>query len=61
MEKFHLGWFLNFTALEWNDTFSATEDPWTGEFYVDLARSLYRSLIAPVSARPRPSAIVPRR
>jgi FMN-dependent oxidoreductase (nitrilotriacetate monooxygenase family) len=40
---FHLGWFLNFTALEWNDHFSATENPWTGDFYVDMARSLERA------------------
>jgi FMN-dependent oxidoreductase (nitrilotriacetate monooxygenase family) len=40
---FHLGWFLNFTALEWNDAFSATEDAFTGEFYVDMARSLERA------------------
>jgi FMN-dependent oxidoreductase (nitrilotriacetate monooxygenase family) len=40
---FHLGWFMNFTAIEWDDHFSSTEDPFTGDFYVDMARSLERA------------------
>jgi len=40
---FHLGWFLNFTAVEWDDHFASQEWPFTGDFYVDMARSLERA------------------
>jgi len=44
-EKFHLGWFMNFTPVEW-DTELASPDAgrWqTGQFYVDMARDLERA------------------
>jgi FMN-dependent oxidoreductase (nitrilotriacetate monooxygenase family) len=42
--KFHLAWFTNFTADEWLDPFSAAGgQPWTGEFFVDFAKSLERA------------------
>jgi FMN-dependent oxidoreductase (nitrilotriacetate monooxygenase family) len=40
---FHLGWFMNFTALQWNDQFGTTENPWTGQFYVEMAQALERA------------------
>jgi len=44
-DKFHLGWFMNFTPVEW-DTELASPDAgrWqTGQFYVDMARDLERA------------------
>ena len=42
--KFHLGWFANFAVDEWLEPFSsAGGSPWTGEFYVDMARALERA------------------
>jgi long-chain alkane monooxygenase len=42
--KFHLAWFTNFTADEWLDPLSAAGgQPWTGEFFVDFAKSLERA------------------
>jgi long-chain alkane monooxygenase len=41
--KFHLGWFMNFTPDEWNEPFSAGGSPWSGEFYMDMARALERA------------------
>ncbi len=40
---FHLGWFCNFTAGEWNATFSPTQSPWDGKFYVEMAQALERA------------------
>ena len=43
--KFHLGWFMNFTPVEW-DTELASPDAgrWeNGQFYVDMARDLERA------------------
>jgi FMN-dependent oxidoreductase (nitrilotriacetate monooxygenase family) len=41
--RFHLGWFLNFVADEWNDTWGDGGKDWTGEFYVEMAKSLERA------------------
>jgi FMN-dependent oxidoreductase (nitrilotriacetate monooxygenase family) len=41
--RFHLGWFMNFTPDEWNDPFAAGGNPWTGEFYMDMAKALERA------------------
>jgi FMN-dependent oxidoreductase (nitrilotriacetate monooxygenase family) len=42
--KFHLAWFTNFAADEWLDPLSSgSGQPWTGEFYVDFAKSLERA------------------
>lgn len=41
--KFHLGWFMNFTADLWNGPFENGGSPWSGEFYVDMARTLERA------------------
>ena len=42
--KFHLGWFTNFAVDEWEEPLSsAGGNPWTGEFYVDLAKAFERA------------------
>jgi FMN-dependent oxidoreductase (nitrilotriacetate monooxygenase family) len=43
-KKFHLGWFTNFVADEWLDPISSgSGKPWTGEFYVEMAKALERA------------------
>ncbi len=42
-KPFHLAWFMNFSVDEWNGTFSAGGNPWSGEFYVDMARAMERA------------------
>ena len=39
----HLGWFMNFTAGEWDSTMAVGGSPWDGMFYVDMARALERA------------------
>ena len=41
--RFHLAWFTNFTAGNWDATFSHGGSPWDGRFYMDLARGLERA------------------
>ena len=41
--KFHLGWFLNFVADEWNGTWGDGGRDFTGDFYVEVARALERA------------------
>jgi FMN-dependent oxidoreductase (nitrilotriacetate monooxygenase family) len=41
--KFHLGWFLNFVADEWNDTWGDGGRDFTGEFFVEMAKDLERA------------------
>ncbi|MET0455154.1 MAG: NtaA/DmoA family FMN-dependent monooxygenase [Mycobacterium sp.] len=40
---FHLGWFLNFVADEWNGNWGDGGRDFTGDFYVDVARNLERA------------------
>ncbi|MHB8691228.1 MAG: NtaA/DmoA family FMN-dependent monooxygenase [Solirubrobacteraceae bacterium] len=40
---FHLAWFMNFVADEWNDTWGSGGDDWSGEFYVEMGRALERA------------------
>jgi len=42
-KRFHLAWFLNFTPDEWRDPFGQGGQPWDGQFYMDLARTLERA------------------
>jgi FMN-dependent oxidoreductase (nitrilotriacetate monooxygenase family) len=42
-QPFHLGWFMNFTPGEWDHPLSAGGSPWSGEFYVDMAKALERA------------------
>jgi FMN-dependent oxidoreductase (nitrilotriacetate monooxygenase family) len=41
--KFHLAWFLNFVADEWNGTWGDGGRDFTGDFYVEMARDLERA------------------
>ncbi len=42
--KFHLGWFTNFAIDEWREPLSsAGGSPWTGDFYVEMAKALERA------------------
>jgi FMN-dependent oxidoreductase (nitrilotriacetate monooxygenase family) len=43
VRRFHLGWFLNFTPDLWNGPFENGGSPWTGEFFVDVAKMLERA------------------
>jgi hypothetical protein len=40
--KFHLGWFLNFVADEWNGNWGDGGRDFTGDFYVEMAKDLER-------------------
>ena len=42
-KRFHLGWFTNFTTDGWNKPFSNGGSPWTGEFYIEMAKALERA------------------
>ncbi|MFP6681535.1 MAG: NtaA/DmoA family FMN-dependent monooxygenase [Gammaproteobacteria bacterium] len=42
-KKFHLGWFMNYTADLWNGTFENGGSPWGGGFYVEMAQALERA------------------
>lgn len=42
-KPFHLGWFTNFTADEWNGPFCNGGSPWDGKFYVEMAQALERA------------------
>jgi long-chain alkane monooxygenase len=42
-KKFHLGWFTNFIADDWNKPFANGGQPWTGDFYVEMAQAMERA------------------
>jgi FMN-dependent oxidoreductase (nitrilotriacetate monooxygenase family) len=43
-KKFHLSWFTNFAMDEWLEPLSsAGGNPWTGDFYVEMAKALERA------------------
>jgi FMN-dependent oxidoreductase (nitrilotriacetate monooxygenase family) len=42
-KPFHLAWFMNFTPDEWSKPFAAGGQPWTGEFYIDMAKAMERA------------------
>jgi FMN-dependent oxidoreductase (nitrilotriacetate monooxygenase family) len=42
-KRFHLGWFTPFGATAWDDPLSASEEPWDGRFYVEMAQALERA------------------
>jgi len=42
-KPFHLAWFTNFTAGNWDGTFSHGGSPWDGRFFVDMAQALERA------------------
>ncbi|GAB7005525.1 NtaA/DmoA family FMN-dependent monooxygenase [Nocardioides sp. AN3] len=41
--KFHLGWFLNYVADEWNGTWGDGAKDFSGDFYVEMAQDLERA------------------
>ena len=50
-KRFHLGWFCNFVADEWNGPYGSDGEPWTGDFYIEIDRVL-RDLLAARLRRP---------
>jgi FMN-dependent oxidoreductase (nitrilotriacetate monooxygenase family) len=42
-KQFHLGWFMNFTPDEWREPFGQGGQPWDGQFYIEMARTLERA------------------
>lgn len=42
-KRFHLGWFTNFTAGNWDGVFSHGGSPWDGRFFVEMAQALERA------------------
>ncbi|MCW3005398.1 MAG: FMNH2-dependent monooxygenase [Solirubrobacterales bacterium] len=42
-KRFHLGWFMNFTADLWNGPYENGGSPWDGRFYVEMAQALERA------------------
>ena len=42
-KRFHLGWFINFTADEWNVPFGNGGMPWNGKFHIEMAQALERA------------------
>jgi FMN-dependent oxidoreductase (nitrilotriacetate monooxygenase family) len=42
-ERFHLAWFLNFTADGWNGQWGDGGAVWDGEFYIQVAKDLERA------------------
>lgn len=41
--RFHLGWFTNFTPDEWDHPTANGGMPWDGAFYIDMARAMERA------------------
>jgi len=41
--RFHLAWFCNFVADEWNGTWGSGGMPWDGKFYIEMAEHLERA------------------
>ena len=42
-KPFHLAWFTNFTAGNWDGVFSHGGSPWDGRFFVEMAQALERA------------------
>ncbi|MEO5901239.1 MAG: NtaA/DmoA family FMN-dependent monooxygenase [Ilumatobacteraceae bacterium] len=42
-DRFHLAWFCNFVADEWNGTWGDGGMPWDGKFYIEMAQQLERA------------------
>ena len=41
--RFHLAWFCNFSAGEWNHPYAPPTPPWDGKFYVEMAQAMERA------------------
>ncbi len=42
-QRFHLAWFMNFRADEWNATWGSGGQDWSGSFYAEMARAVERA------------------
>ncbi len=42
-DRFHLAWFCNFSAGEWNHSYAPATPPWDGKFYVEMAQAMERA------------------
>ncbi|MDT5279984.1 MAG: hypothetical protein QOJ20_1179, partial [Mycobacterium sp.] len=42
-KRFHLGWFMNFTANEWNTPFGNDGMPWNGKFHIEMAQAMEKA------------------
>jgi FMN-dependent oxidoreductase (nitrilotriacetate monooxygenase family) len=42
-KRFHLGWFTNFTAGDWDNPFSKGTGNWDGKFFVEMAQAMERA------------------
>ncbi len=42
-QRFHLGWFCNFSSGEWNHPFASGAPPWDGKIYVEMAQAMERA------------------
>jgi FMN-dependent oxidoreductase (nitrilotriacetate monooxygenase family) len=42
-KRFHIGWFLNFVADEWNGNWGDGGADWSGDFYVEMGQALERA------------------
>ena len=42
-DRFHLGWFCNFSSGEWNHPFASGLPPWDGKIYVEMAQAMERA------------------
>ena len=42
-KPFHLGWFTNFAVDEWTTSFAGDGEPWSGEFYIEMAKAMERA------------------
>lgn len=42
-KRLHFGWFMNFTANEWNTPFGNDGNPWNGKFYIEMAQAMEKA------------------
>ena len=42
-KPFHLAWFCNFSAGEWDHPYAPTTSPWDGKLYVEMALAMERA------------------
>src|SRR6202011_1690622 len=42
-KRFHLGWFMNFTANEWNTPFGNDGMPFNGKFHIEMAKAMEKA------------------
>ena len=52
-DRFHLAWFCNFSAGEWNHPYAPPTPPWDGKFYVEMAQAMERACFDYISWCPK--------